>query len=337
MTLLALSSDDLASATPAAPRYALLVEGDGTELLRLDASFGVIAQRHLSGRYAAALSAQGQVLAVQRTPADASPGGPSYQALRLGLEPEQDITLALSHTALPEGALRRVAAGDHALFVWTDGRRPPVAFPLRVFPSARGAAALRFEGAHTLSPSLDLDDARAVQVLGLAIDATRYAAIVRVGAAEGADSQVWLATHGAQVPVDALEDAADIEAMAWVGDEVWAIATFEFSRPLLLHIAASGELSRDPVELRRDAALPPALAGGDPARLLEAGSTLLLRRRNAMGDPLRPDHELAARETAGLPADVIREGARYLVVYQERDAAGDSWPLRVVSLDCSAR
>jgi hypothetical protein len=344
LTLLALDS----ASAPPAQEHALLVEGANTELLRLDGSLAVAARRTLPARYDAAISVYGRVLALSRedvaSPGASSPGAPPGASARaghsftwLGSQPSEDVQVALPSALPADGAVRRARSGGHALFVWTDGRHPPRALSLRLDPTASAPGeAVRLAPARPLSPPVDLADARAVQLLGLAISPDGYAAIVRVGAAEAADSQVWLATERAYVPVDTLEDAADIESIAIVGDQVWAIATFEFSRPLLFRIAASGELTEDPVALPRDASLPAPLAAGDPARLLEEGSRLLLRRRNPMGDPLYPDYTLADRTGEQLPADVVREGARYLVVYQDRDEVSGSWPLRFASIDCAS-
>ncbi|MCA9533699.1 MAG: hypothetical protein KC593_08475, partial [Myxococcales bacterium] len=329
------------SAQPPSTRaeHALLVEGDATDVLWLDPALGVRGRRTVAARYDAALVVRGRVLGLASTPSTTASAA-TYRATWLGASPAEDVSLALPVQALSGGATRRLSAEAHALFVWTDGRRPPLALPFHVDPraSSRGGAhpPLRFDGERALSPPVDLADARAVQVLGLALTDGEYAAVVRVGAAEASDSQVWLATARAHVPVDALEDAAAIEAMAIVGSEVWVVATFEFSRPLLLRIASSGELAADPQELPRDASLPAALAGGDPARLLVHDGRLLLRRRNLLGDPLPPDIEVAVRADPSLPADVVRDGAVYLVVFQDRDVASDAWPLRFVSVDCSA-
>ncbi|MCB9658114.1 MAG: hypothetical protein H6726_10740 [Sandaracinaceae bacterium] len=325
----------LAGANPAV--YAMLVEGQGeqTELLLLDASLGVLTRRVIAERFDAAVGLAGRVLTLSRGGSASSEA--TFRATWLGADGQDDVALPLPVPARAGGAVRRSVAGGRALFVWTDGRHPPLALPVHHDPDASGDARLRFDGPHALSPDVELADARAVQLLGVALDDSGFAAIVREGAAEAADSQVWLATANARVPVPALEDAADIEAMVIVDDEVWVVATFEFSRPLLLRIDATGAMHGEPTALAPGAALPAPFPAGDPARLLEEGTRLLLRRRNAMGDPLPPDTVLADRPAARLPADVVREGQRYLVVYQDRDEAAETWPLRFASLDCVAR
>ena len=101
-------------------------------------------------------------------------------------------------------------------------------------------------------------------------------------------------------------------------------------------VFAEGEPIDDRVvELARDATLPTELAAGDPARLMVEGERLLLRRRNPMGDPLLPDAVVATRPGEPLPADVLRDGRRYVVVYQERDERGGAWSIRFASLDCA--
>jgi hypothetical protein len=139
------------------------------------------------------------------------------------------------------------------------------------------------------------------------------------------------------VAVPALLEVADIDSLAIVGDQVWVIGTLEFSRPLVLRLLPDGELDGPPEELARDANLPAPLAAGDPARLVAEGDQLLLRRRNAMGDPLFPDPVVATRVDPTLPADVLRDGTQYIVAYQDRDAAGGTWPIRFASVDCAPR
>ncbi|MBK6812139.1 MAG: hypothetical protein IPG81_25295 [Sandaracinaceae bacterium] len=284
----------------------------------------------LEVRIEAAVSTGAGIVALVAGPAGPT-GAAQYRVLQLGETAASDTELQLPVPVHAVGAFRRNTAAGQVVFTWTDGRQPPLALRLLTSPGQ----APRFDAAYALSPEVDLDDARAVQLLRVALDDTSFAAIVREGAAEGADSQVWLARPSGPVPVPALEDVADIESLAIVGDQVWAIATLEFSRPLLFRILPTGQLDGPPEELARDATLPAPLPSGDPARLLVEGDRLLLRRRNAMGDPLLPDAVVATRTSATLPADVLRDGARYVVVYQDRDEAGGSWPIRFASLDCA--
>jgi hypothetical protein len=194
-------------------------------------------------------------------------GAAQYRVLQLGETAASDTELELPVPVRAVGAFRRNTAANQVVFTWTDGRQPPVA--LRVL-TAPGQAP-RFDAAYALSPEVDLDDARAVQLLRVALDDTSFAAIVREGAAEGADSQVWLARPSGPVPVPALEDVADIESLAIVGDQVWAIATLEFSRPLLFRILPTGQLDGPPEELARDATLPAPLDEWRPRAPLGGG------------------------------------------------------------------
>ncbi|MBK6574974.1 MAG: hypothetical protein IPG17_02000 [Sandaracinaceae bacterium] len=319
-----------AQPAPGTEGLSLLVETATTELVRLTPEFGVRTRRPLEVRIEAAVSTGAGIVALVAGPAGPT-GAAQYRVLQLGETAASDTELQLPVPVHAVGAFRRNTAAGQVVFTWTDGRQPPLA--LRVLTSPGQAP--RFDAAYALSPEVDLDDARAVQLLRVALDDTSFAAIVREGAAEGADSQVWLARPSGPVPVPALEDVADIESLAIVGDQVWAIATLEFSRPLLFRILPTGQLDGPPEELARDATLPAPLPSGDPARLLVEGDRLLLRRRNAMGDPLLPDAVVATRTSATLPADVLRDGARYVVVYQDRDEAGGSWPIRFASLDCA--
>lgn len=312
---------------------ALIVEGVVTELLRLTPSFTLRSRRALPTRVEAAIRVGAGIVALAAGPADPVTGAAHYRALRLAEDPQEDAELLLPVAVQPGGAVRRSSAGEQVVFTWTDARRPPLA--LRLFSGS--ATRLRFDAVYPLTPEIDLEEGRAVQLLRVALDSESFAAIIRVGSAEGIGSEVLLTRPSGPVSVHALEDIADIEAMAIVGDEVWVIATYEFSRPLLLRIAADGELVGGPVELARDATLPAELDGGDPARLLEDGARLLLRRRNPMGDPLLPDALVAMRADQSLPADVLREAQRYVVVYQDRDEASGAWPIRFASLDCAPR
>jgi len=309
----------------------LLVETDATELIRLTPEFAVDTRRSVGARFEAAVRAEDAVVALVAGP-DTASGAGHYRVVQLGESAASDTELELPVPVRAAGAFRRNGAPGHVVFTWTDGRRPPLALRILTAPGRPP----RFDAAYALSREVDLDDARAVQLLRVTLDATSFAAIVREGAAEAADSQVWLARPSGSVPVPALEDVADIESLAIVGEQVWAIATLEFSRPLLFRLLPSGALDGPPEELARDATLPAPLDGGDPARLLVEGDRLLLRRRNAMGDPLLPDAEVAVRADDSLPADVLRDGVRYVVVYQDRDDASASWPIRLLSLDCAA-
>jgi hypothetical protein len=326
LTLLA----EAAQPAPGTEGLTLLVETSATELVRLTPAVGVRTRRAVGARFDVAVSTGAGIVALVAGSTGPT-GAAHYRVLQLGETAASDTELELPVPVRAVGAFRRNAAANQVVFTWTDGRQPPVA--LRVL-TARGQAP-RFEASYALSPEVDLDDARAVQLLRVALDDTSFAAIVREGAAEGADSQVWLARPSGPVPVPALEDVADIESLAIVGDQVWAIATLEFSRPLLFRILPTGQLDGPPEELARDATLPAPLDGGDPARLLVEGDRLLLRRRNAMGDPLLPDTVVATRADATLPADVLRDGPRYVVVYQDRDETSGSWPIRFASLDCA--
>lgn len=319
------------SSEPMGP--SLIVEGAATELVRLTPAFTPRSRRVLSTRVEAAIRVGAGIVALAAGPADPGTGAAHYRAIHLAEDPQDDVELLLPVVVQPGGAIRRSSAGEQVVFTWTDARRPPLA--LRLFSGS--AAPLRFDAVYPLTPEIDLEEGRAVQLLRVALDSESFAAIIRVGSAEGIGSEVLLTRPSGPVSVHALEDIADIEAMAIVGDEVWVIATYEFSRPLLLRIATDGELVGGPVELARDATLPPELAGGDPARLLEDGTRLLLRRRNPMGDPLLPDALVATRAHESLPADVLREAQRYVVVYQDRDEASGAWPIRFASLDCGPR
>ena len=281
-----------AQPAPGTEGLSLLVETATTELVRLTPEFGVRTRRPLEVRIEAAVSTGAGIVALVAGPAGPT-GAAQYRVLQLGETAASDTELQLPVPVHAVGAFRRNTAAGQVVFTWTDGRQPPLALRLLTSPGQ----APRFDAAYALSPEVDLDDARAVQLLRVALDDTSFAAIVREGAAEGADSQVWLARPSGPVPVPALAEHLE--------------------------------------ELARDATLPAPLPSGDPARLLVEGDRLLLRRRNAMGDPLLPDAVVATRTSATLPADVLRDGARYVVVYQDRDEAGGSWPIRFASLDCA--
>lgn len=308
----------------------LLVEGTRTELVQLTPAFAERGRRTLPTAVEAAIRVGDAVVALAAGVPDAD-GDATYRVLRLAESAEDDAEIVLPVPVRTGGAWRRNSAGEQVVFTWTNGLEPPVA--LRVFAPAGGP--LRFDAAYPLSPTIDLEEGRAVQLLRVALAGESFAAIVRVGSAEGIGSEVWLTRPSGRTPVEALEDIADIESMAIVGDQVWVIPTFEFSRPLLLRITPSGALAEAPVELARDATLPSELAAGDPARLMVEGERLLLRRRNPMGDPLLPDAVVATRPGEPLPADVLRDGRRYVVVYQERDERGGAWSIRFASLDCA--
>ncbi len=332
---------EIALAEPAS-RLTLVREGEGlavllahaggtSTLLRLDASLAVRQARAVAMSTDALVSAgESGLLALGTLPA-----GPNWRVTWLGRDERQDRHLRLDLPARTTGLVRRQSAGSRALFTWTDGRHAPIAMWLDA-GDGRGdeGPRLHSRGVYILGPEVDPEDARAVQLLKLELASDTFAGIVRVGAAEAADSQVWLVRPQGHVPVDALEDAAAIESLAIVGDEVALIATFEFSRPLLLRVGPDGLLSAEPQALAPDAPLPSVIPNGVPARLVQDGAQLLLRRRTPAGDPLRPDVRVVERRVPTAPADVIREGERYTLVYQDRDEGGASWPLNIVHVDC---
>ncbi|MBW2462419.1 MAG: hypothetical protein JRH11_12295, partial [Deltaproteobacteria bacterium] len=70
------------------------------------------------------------------------------------------------------------------------------------------------------------------EMLGMGGDGQRWAAIYRVGAAEGHGSEVRLASSaGAPRSIEALHDALAIESMTITDGAVSVVAAFEFSRP----------------------------------------------------------------------------------------------------------
>src|SRR5690606_20800023 len=117
-------------------------------------------------------------------------------------------------------------------FAWstTGGHRALERFTLEPDGSiAHAHVALGEEPASAESP---------VEILALAAEGDRFAAIWRRGPTEDVRSEVYLTTSASHRDVHALHEALAIDSIAFAGDELALIATFEFSRPHLVRIAA---------------------------------------------------------------------------------------------------
>lgn len=192
------------------------------------------------------------------------------------------VLAAPTPVPLPEPTRTARRAGDEGplFFAWstTGGHRALERFTLESDGSiAHASVALGDEPASAESP---------VEILALAADGDRYAAIWRRGPTEDVESEVYVTTSESHRDVHALHHALAIDSIELRGDALALITTFEFSRPHLLRLSArEGEptLAR---ELASGARVPAPFTERERAELDPDGRGLWLRRRDAKGDPI---------------------------------------------------
>jgi hypothetical protein len=155
------------------------------------------------------------------------------------------------------------------------------------------------------------------EVLGLSPDGDDWAALYRVGAAEGAESHVALARSrilaagGEGRIVESLHDALAIESFAASAAGLSMIASFEFSRPRLIAFSNDGET--EPLLLAPGRELPPPFEGRRRARARIDDGALVLDVETGAGDPV--ERGVTVLDSAGnVAADLARLGPAELVV-----------------------
>lgn len=154
-----------------------------------------------------------------------------------------------------------------------------------------------------------------VEILGLAADGDRWAAVWRRGPTEAVQSSVLLTDASAHVAVDALHDALAIDAIELSGDALALIATFEFSRPHHVRLRLGRPEPEHARELAAGAPLPAPFEARERAELEHDDQGLWLRRRDAAGDPVGSRVLLAAGAVES--AAVARLEGALLVAWQE--------------------
>ncbi len=161
------------------------------------------------------------------------------------------------------------------------------------------------------------------EVLGLTADGAGWAALYRVGAAEGGDSHVALVRSrnlAHETPprtIEGLEEALAIESFAPGPDGLSVIASFEFSRPKLVVLPEEGE--SEPLLLAPAEPLPPPFVGRRRARARLGEAGLLLDVDDGAGDSVA--RGVLAVPDAGAVADVARLGPAAFIVAAARDDA----------------
>lgn len=187
---------------------------------------------------------------------------------------------------LPDPIRTSRRAGDGSLFfAWstTSGYRGLERFALRPDGSvAHERIALGEQPASSEKP---------VEILGLAVDAERFAVVWRQGVTEDTRSEVYLTSGEASVKaaeheVHALHDVLAVDSIALEEGVLTLITTFEFSRPHLLSIDVSTGEPTMARELARSERAPSPFVGRERAELDVDRAGLWLRRRDAAGDPL---------------------------------------------------
>lgn len=128
-------------------------------------------------------------------------------------------------------------------------------------------------------------DEQPIEILGLAAERERFAAIFRRGPTEDARSRVFLATRDDHRELAVLHESLAIDAIALEGDVLSLITTFEFSRPHYVRIRLGEDEPLEAHELADDAPIAAPLADRERAELDVDARGLWLRRRSPAGYP----------------------------------------------------
>jgi len=153
-------------------------------------------------------------------------------------------------------------------------------------------------------------------ILALTTDETRWAALYRVGATEAPTSHVVLALANGLFEVPTLEHALAVDALAFEGDGLMALVSYEFFRPKLHRLHFDGSAHVEARELLPGASLPSVFRGQRRASL-EHGDHLDFMLLTPAGDRVGP--LLSVVDEGRAPADVGRIGDDYVVAAFVRD------------------
>ncbi len=156
-------------------------------------------------------------------------------------------------------------------------------------------------------------DEAPVEILGLAAERERWAAVWRRGPTEDARSRVYVSEPGGRRVAEALHEALTVEAMAFDADGLAVIAGFEFARPGLARFGEDESLTI----LAPGREAPPPLAERERAELDLDHEGLWLSRRDALGDPI--GERVRVAEGPVEMATVERRGAALDVAWASAD------------------
>lgn len=272
----------------------------------------------------------------------AEPGAPRHrveiEAARslFALAVVGDRALVLTHAACPGEGPARHCLFARAVAVADGAAGPPLSFetgePIRTVRRTVSDRSLWLARSHRgARPAVDRltagDDGRvtratfalgdrldpgerATEILGLAADGDRWAALWRFGAIEDPASEAVLTTHAGEVDVHELHHALVVESFAWSGDAVELIVGWEFHRSARVRVRPDGE-AEGPTRVD-PGAVPAPFERRLVAELRPEGAALRLEIRDGAGDRYGPPLDLPPR--GGRVADVARTPDGFLVV-----------------------
>lgn len=176
----------------------------------------------------------------------------------------------------PISTMRR-AASDEALWLAWSGPH-----------GMHGLERFAREAQRLATTSLDLgneqgSDEVPVEILGLAVEAERWAAIWRLGPTEAPDARVFVSTPEGHRESDGLHEVLAVESCGFDGDALVVVASFEFARPGVVRFTPDEQ----PLAiLAPDEEAPPPLADRRRALLHMEEESLWLTRSDALGQRL---------------------------------------------------
>ncbi len=176
---------------------------------------------------------------------------------------------------------------------------------------------------------------RASEILGLAVEGERWAALFRHGGIEDPEGELLLATEDGALPFEPLHHALLIDSFGFTSEGLAAIATFEFARAHLYRFDLEGRMLAEPALVPPGGPIPRPFAERVRVSLADDGERLWLSRTDGAGDSLGERVEIERRpRTARLPADVARVGGDYAVVFMRSSEEG--WKLMRRDLSCAS-
>jgi hypothetical protein len=223
--------------------------------------------------------------------------------------------------------IRRHAEDRAVLIAFSTGDGPPWVDTF----VARGAG---LEHARTMLGKIPRDD-KEDDVLAITGTPSDFAVLHRIGSAEDPEGRLVLETARAAHPIEALEEAAMIERFVRAGREHVIVASFEFDRPLAVHIGPDGSLVGSPLRLTRESPIDASLGARESAVLRDEGAHLELLVRDVAGDILSRTRVATRDDGHALAASVARTASGFLVPFVTADH--ERVTLRARTVDCSSR
>jgi hypothetical protein len=226
--------------------------------------------------------------------------------------------LLTTHTTEPIRLLKKALLPDGLLLLRSHATAPPAIDRFRL--SADGS--FTHDTPVIIPPaSADPDAPTGHEPLAIAADSAtgRFAALIRHGFLEDERSEILLLIPPhPPAPIEALHHALAIDSFSFLDgsgtDSAAFIASFETSRPIHTRVSPTGDPLGRPLVLRRDIPLPPPFTDRLTGSLGTDGTTLVLRRRDAAGDPIgRPTPITTLDDPDITPVDLAWTGNTFLV------------------------